>query len=157
MNERDNDKQKTGRKGIDDSSRDMKSPLIQTNEPASRTAEPNATNAGQANALPDEDAEESFELSSMIQHELQKMERWTDPNTPNTIWFERLVVTGKREAKRKLIRDLILFWLAGLSILAVYGMISFGRPAVFIAIQLLAVAAVPFVVAFMRRRAGDRM
>ncbi|MBD2864340.1 YxlC family protein [Paenibacillus oceani] len=155
MNERDHDKLKGNQHVTGDSGPELKQALDQTDESVGRADGRKATNAERADTLPGED-EESFELSSMIKQELDKMERWTDPNTPNTIWFERLVVAGKREARRKLIRDLILFWLAGLGVLAVYGAISFGRPAVFIAIQLLAIAAVPFVVAVMRRKAGDR-
>ncbi|MEF3307995.1 YxlC family protein [Paenibacillus sp. GYB004] len=154
MNERDHDKQKGNQHVTGDSGPEFKAARERTDDSVGRT-DRKAKNAERADTLPGED-EESFELSSMIKRELDKMERWTDPNTPNTIWFERLVVAGKREARRKLIRDLILFWLAGLGVLAVYGAISFGRPAVFIAIQLLAIAAVPFVVAVMRRKAGDR-
>jgi hypothetical protein len=97
-------------------------------------------------------------LDILLRSELDKLDRLSEPEIPGGDWFERMVVQGKRESRRKLVRDLTLFWLSALGILTVYAAITLGRPGLFLAIQLAAVAAVPFVImaALRRKRVTGR-
>lgn len=91
-------------------------------------------------------------VSAMLRDELAKLDRLSDPEPPDADWFARIVEKGKRESRRKLIRDLILFWLTAAAILTVYAGVTRGYPALFLAIQLVAVSAVPVVLAVALRR-----
>jgi hypothetical protein len=97
-------------------------------------------------------------LDILLGSELDKLDRLSEPEIPGGDFFERMVVLGKRESRRKLVRDLTLFWLSALGILTVYAAITLDRPGMFLAIQLAAVAAVPFVImaALRRKRVTGR-
>ncbi|PYI51625.1 YxlC family protein [Paenibacillus flagellatus] len=92
-------------------------------------------------------------IERALADELAKLDRLVQPTeTPGPEWFDLFVEQGKRQARRKLVRDLTLFWLTAAGILAVYAALSFGRPMLFLAIQLAAVAVFPVVLLASGRR-----
>ncbi|MDF2722946.1 MAG: hypothetical protein K0Q59_2621 [Paenibacillus sp.] len=97
-------------------------------------------------------------LPARVAKELDRLDRLTEPVVPNEAFFEQLVAQGKRELRRRLIRDLSLFWLLAVAFLLAFGAATIGRPMLFIGIQLAAVALAPvFVLVSMRRkRVNDR-
>lgn len=97
-------------------------------------------------------------MAFLLKSELEKVDRLSEPEIPDGDFFERMVVQGKRESRRKLVRDLTLFWLSALGLLTVYAAATLGRPGLFLAIQLAAVSAVPFVImaALRRKRVTGR-
>lgn len=97
-------------------------------------------------------------LAGLLTAELDKLDGWIAQEPPDAAWFERMVAQEKKGLRRKLIRDLALFWLTALSVFAVYTAVVYGSPALFAVIQLAALAAIPFVVLKQKgMKAGDRL
>jgi hypothetical protein len=119
-----------------------------------RSHQENGENGDEAvPAVPGETgSSEKDPLDILLRRELDKVDRLSEPEVPGGDFFERMVVLGKRESRRRLVRDLTLFWLSALGILTVYAAVTLGRPGLFLAIQLTAVAAVPFVITAALRR-----
>ncbi|TMV49326.1 hypothetical protein FE783_12475 [Paenibacillus mesophilus] len=122
-----------------------------------KDARPNGT-SNEAAAPGEPELPEQDPLSLLLARELNKLDRLSEPQLPDAEWFERMVEKGVRESRRKLARDLTLFWLSALGILTIYAAVTLGYPVMFLVIQLAAVAAVPFVVmaAFKRKRVSGR-
>lgn len=143
--------------------RNRKPKALQDDESGRTSAEHIAnTDNGQPNSAAEARSEPSLTgadpLLAIVTNELEKLDRLSEPNIPNQMFFEQLVTQGKREVRRKLVRDLSLFWLIAVSILIVYGAVAIGRPLLFIAIQFAAAAVVPIVVlmSLRRKRVTDR-
>lgn len=98
------------------------------------------------------------EWETLFRSELDKLDRLAEPNEPDGYQMKRMVEAVRKESRRKLVRDLTLFLLLAAVLLAGYVFVMVGRPGLFLAIQLAAVAAVPFVLlaAFRGKRVSGR-
>lgn len=78
---------------------------------------------------------EPDDFDQVIQSELDKLDRWFAPETPDEASFQRLVVLAKAEQRRRLKRDLFLFsGVAALSVAAGLAGLAY-HPAVYGVIQ----------------------
>jgi hypothetical protein len=77
-------------------------------------------------------------------------------DTPDAEWFERRIEGARKELKRRLIRDLVLFLLLAAGLLTVMAMAILHLPAIFIALQAAGLLAVPFVIARGSRKRVQR-
>lgn len=98
------------------------------------------------------------EWEALFRSELDKLDRLAEPNEPDGYRMRQMVEEVRKESRRKLIRDLALFWLLAAALLAGYAFVFVGHPGLFLAIQLAAAAAVPFVLiaAFRGKRVRGR-
>ncbi|PZD95689.1 hypothetical protein DNH61_14325 [Paenibacillus sambharensis] len=91
--------------------------------------------AGQADAAEQEDLKL---VEAWLQEGLADFDGQTDINVPSSAWFEELALEGRRSARRKLQRDLAIFWLTGGIILSVLMLVLSSNVIWFIALQGLA-------------------
>lgn len=87
-----------------------------------------------------------------IKESLDLIERKIPVYTPDLQWFEQKVKEEQRRLKKRLQRDLLMFW--AIALLVVSGVIIsiYKLPAVFIFLQVLAMASLPFAVIKSRRQ-----
>ncbi|CAM4477986.1 YxlC family protein [Paenibacillus tarimensis] len=91
--------------------------------------------AGQADAAEQEDLKL---VEAWLQEGLADFDEQRDINVPSSVWFEELALEGRRSARRKLLRDLAIFWLTGGAILSVLMLMLSSNVVWFIVLQVLA-------------------
>lgn len=70
--------------------------------------------------------------------ELSKMEKVFPVFTPDMSWFETQIVTTQREMKKKLVRDLVLFWIMAIMIISVSLILINRFMIIYIVLQIVA-------------------
>jgi Flp pilus assembly protein TadB len=117
--------------------------------------DPEAGTEPHIRSIPEEDASDG-RLAEQLRGELGKLDEWLPVHTPHIVWFEQMVVQHKRELRRRLIRDLLLFWAAALAILAVVLGVVLQNLAVFAAVQAVVLAAAVFTWMRLERKRVNR-
>ncbi|QOR67358.1 YxlC family protein [Cytobacillus suaedae] len=63
--------------------------------------------------------------------------------TPNVQWFEQMVIKEKEAARRRLVKELIIFFISAITILSVLVLTIFKAPVIFLVLQVLVTIALP--------------
>ena len=92
-----------------------------------------------------------------LKDSLDKLDGWFPHQTPSVVELERIVRIEQKERKRKLITDLILFWLVGVSAIAIAMVGLKQNPMLFIGAQICAFLGFPFLlfIQFKKRKRVD--
>lgn len=74
---------------------------------------------------------------------LDKLEGWFPAEAPSLIAMEQLVVAERKQWKRRILRDLALLWVVGLTVISVLLLALAREPLMFIVVQLAAMLVFP--------------
>lgn len=96
--------------------------------------------------------DENKKAIKAINDALKKIDDHHAVFTPDLIWFEQLIIQEKEKARKKLVRDLLLFWMIAFLITGVLLFSFFQIPAMFIIIQGLATLSLPLIGIWQRKK-----
>ena len=74
---------------------------------------------------------------------LDKLEGWFPAEAPSLIAMEQLVAAEQKQWKRRIVRDLALLWVVGLTVISVLLLALAREPLMFIIVQLAALLGFP--------------
>jgi len=79
---------------------------------------------------------QDFETIHELQEGLEKIDQFP-VYTPNLQWFEQIVIQEKQNTRKKLIKDLSVFFIVALIILSGMIISLYQMPAIFILVQII--------------------
>jgi hypothetical protein len=80
------------------------------------------------------------QFREMVGGPLEAMDDLFEPEVPQAAWFAELVIVQKKEIRRKMLRDLLLFWIVGCLALGLMTLLVTQNVIVFLLLQLFAMA-----------------
>jgi hypothetical protein len=84
--------------------------------------------------------EHEAQFREMVGGPLEAMDDLFEPEVPQAAWFAELVIVQKKEIRRKMLRDLLLFWIVGCLALGLMTLLITQNVIVFLLLQLFAMA-----------------
>ncbi len=83
------------------------------------------------------------DLIDKINIGLNQMDNAYQTYTPNVQWLEQMVIKEKEAARRRLVKELILFFISAITILSLLVLTIFKAPVIFIVLQVIVTIALP--------------
>lgn len=78
-----------------------------------------------------------------LQMGLERMDSWVTPSVDDLHVWEQLVIDEKRSQRKKLLRELLFFWIIA-SVVLILGFISISQlPIVYVVVQLVGLLGFP--------------
>ncbi|WP_209794277.1 YxlC family protein [Cytobacillus luteolus] len=82
-------------------------------------------------------------LIDKINKGLNQLDNTYQTYTPNVQWFEQMVIKEKEAARRRLVKELIIFFISAITILSLLVLTIFKAPVIFIVLQVIVTISLP--------------
>jgi Flp pilus assembly protein TadB len=92
------------------------------------------------------------DLIDKINTGLSQMDNAYQTYTPNVQWFEQMVLKEKEAARKRLVKELIIFFISAITILSLLVVTIFKAPVIFLVVQVAVIIALPIVVYIHHRK-----
>lgn len=86
---------------------------------------------------------DDIEIIDEINKGLEKVDSTYQTYTPNVQWFEQMIIKEKEIARKKLIKELVLFFLIAILIVSLLVISIFQAPLIFLIVQLAVAIGLP--------------
>lgn len=95
---------------------------------------------------------DDIDIINEINKGLEKVDSTYQTYTPNVQWFEHMIIKEKEIARKKLIKDLVIFFIVAISVVSLLIITILQAPVIFFIVQLAVTIGLPIGVYITYRR-----
>ncbi len=89
---------------------------------------------------------------NQLRSDLEQMDQLFPVFTPDLNWFEQQIEVTKKQARKKMIRDLVVFWIIAICIISFSALFINRTPVIYFILQIVAMLAFLLYTVWNKRR-----